>query len=539
MTAQTPDTPSELRHSNKSRASSGATTPNGYPFPDLPFPGLIPTHPHSHGPLDDETFFDLSERGIPVTLTRRRSGSATTHASPLVRRPNLKSAVRPSLLGAIEFRDVVNSLRADSSARTLAVFGSGTGDDRHMHASAVGSESGTSSSLHHHKRSSSHTGAVALHSHPTSPSIEGRPRGKSVYEAGLYGWASSEGGPWNDEEGDEEEVLRDQTGQGQLIDLSRGVEDPWRGAAREPLQVRIPSLHSRNSSQTLSPMHRSKSEPARPPIRRVPSILLTTDAGEEETVLAAPSSPNPSARSLANRQRFKIMKAVFLALFPSLQDFSEKSYLGRATAILCVPAILLLNLTLPVVDDAQDDCDSIEEKERHCEEEEGSYRDEYETPNSRGLLIDHTVPQSVQDDREARTTRKAIAHEFHSNVIPHPAFGDLTQEAAVDLHGVDQSLLSQAERGQTTLMTEEEEQEQSKRTALNLNGYLLTADVPVEADRLIRWLTAVQCTLAPIFCSTALFSQSFHSSTSKFVLTIVAQSAICNGGIRSPRSESD
>ena len=42
-------------------------------------------------------------------------------------------------------------------------------------------------------------------------------------------------------------------------------------------------------------------------------------------------------------------------LFPSLQSFRHKSYLGMLLAVVSVPAILALTLTLPVVDDGATD----------------------------------------------------------------------------------------------------------------------------------------------------------------------------------------
>lgn len=499
-------TPGGLRRTPKSRGSSGATTPNAFPFPGSPL------HPHSHGTLDDDTFFTLSERGTPVTLTRRRSGSTANQSgnSPLVRRPKSRSAVRPSLLGAIEFRDVVNSLRADSSARTLAVFG-GQGDDRHTHASLIGSESNNASRSAHrqrHQRSSSHSGALEHGaSTPVSPEETGPHHPKSLHESAGRRTSNAFGGPhasgpWDeddeDDDGDDEESERMTGSAGALIDLSEGVDDPWRGASREALSISIPPFAGGSSgppSRTLS--DRGVFAAERGTLRRVPSILLTTDAGEEEMVLASPALPSPSRYAVRHRRGYHIARAVFLALFPSLQDFGEKSWVGKGSAILCVPAILVLNLTLPVVDSEQDDCDSIEEKE--CDEEE--YRDFGDA-----LGIHQSEPRRpvIDDGRQARANRNAVSQEFHSHVLPHR---EITQSPwdspAVDLFGVDQRLTEEA------MGNHESTLEGSRMIKPDLASPPPTpADQSVNADELTRWLTVVQCTLAPPFCVTALFGSS-------------------------------
>ena len=57
-------------------------------------------------------------------------------------------------------------------------------------------------------------------------------------------------------------------------------------------------------------------------------------------------------KDLTTREAIKRAASPTLkALFPSLRHFHEKSWLGIAVSIITAPAILVLNLTLPVVDD--------------------------------------------------------------------------------------------------------------------------------------------------------------------------------------------
>ncbi|KAK4696781.1 hypothetical protein P7C70_g8318, partial [Phenoliferia sp. Uapishka_3] len=474
-------------------------------------------HPHFHQSLDEDTLAALTERGTPVTLTRRRSGSVTNH-SPTSRRPKTRSAVRPSLLGAIEFRDVVNSLRADSSARTLAVFGGGEG---HGHASHTGADLSPSRRM---SRSNSYSEA------PTRPTLEAaamEPLHHSVDHIGLIraregdpNWTAEMGGlgpafdggvceadhgHWGESEDEEGGGA-----EGPLIDLSAGVENPWQASwGRRSLKVDIPVYSSSATSPRTIRRKQSSASIASVGMKPVPSIRLTTATGD---VSELAGSPKPSFFSLHHRRSYQICRAVFLALFPSLQDFSEKSWVGKATAVLCVPAILMLNLTLPVVDIEDEDCASVESRESDgmrtpvlglFPEGEGETREGTLIDLEEGTTIlhqdhqhhQHQPPQRTRRlsdaDLQSRADRKAVTTQFHSAVVPHPEPDTPSPWATpAELNAFkfpSPSIPPTPAPGYVEDLGKGE-------VDLNVNESVLT-----------RWLTAVQCTLGPVFCVTALF----------------------------------
>lgn len=84
-------------------------------------------------------------------------------------------------------------------------------------------------------------------------------------------------------------------------------------------------------------------------IPSVPTIALIDPSGQ---------SASPTQPSTPNESRFRIRhhtRAIFWTLFPSLREFRHKSIIGMVMALVSVPAILALTLTLPVVDDASGD----------------------------------------------------------------------------------------------------------------------------------------------------------------------------------------
>lgn len=472
-----------------------------------------------HHSLDQDTLVSLAERGTTVTITRTRSGSVTNH-SPTNRRPKTRSTVRPSLLGAIEFRDVVNSLRADSSARTLAVFG-GRDDHGHGHASVVGAEGFYDPGALGAKaqtrpgRSASHSGAQR----PVLTSADSLPQkltgSRSASWTAEMGGAPpmADGGTCEEDHGHwGESEDEDADREGPLIDLSAGVDNPWKatwGGRQQSLKVDIP-VYSSSAATSPRTLRRKQSSASVTSVvgKPVPSIRLTTATGDESELS---SQPKPGFFSIRHRRGYLIARAVFLALFPSLQDFRAKSVVGKATAILCVPAILVLNLTLPVVDIEEDDCLSIEDKER--DEGFGIYQGDADEDEDRplgpteGLLIDtndsghygHRRGRSDSDvSYDSREARDAVTHEFHSHVVPRPEVDAPSPWATpLDLN-----------RGNSfSIARTESDPDFVPSTPASTAGGLPPVDQNVHTSVLTRWLTAVQCTLGPVFCITALFGQ--------------------------------
>ncbi|KAK4058313.1 hypothetical protein OIO90_000470 [Microbotryomycetes sp. JL221] len=580
----------------RSGRTSGRSTPNRSPAaqhsPGFQSPLATPmsstTHPHMHASLDEESFFAAAERGTPVTLSRQRSGSTTR---PSHRRVKTRSSVRPSLLGAIEFRDVVNSLREDSTARTLAVFG-GINDELHTHATFVGTESAISKTADGARpRASSHSGAIRLPD--DDDQLDSPAQGRALPLATTIGpvdtrpaWAghvsegSDESRPgWGEEESTSGGISTSARVEGSdtpIVDLSEDVDNPWmathsRDSSRATLQLDIPAfqthavtsrIRSRPASMHRSPSNQSSGHDGKT-VRKVPSIMLTSANGEE--ALVQPETEVPMGSFDTYHRGYRIARAIFLALFPSLQDFREKSLVGKATAILCVPAILLLNLTLPVVDTDTDDCASLESRE--ALEEEEAYKD-YDTDSddendlhhpplvltsAEGLLVDTSddlvkTPMSVEAPPHrhhqnhqhgqnshssakelARHQREHVARALHERVMAHPE----TDENGFEIRSPwassspgaspaagpksDYNPIAEAFAKFNMSSSNGRNETGSSGDAHESDGPVDPLVKPVTAPHLevqtpvlTRWLTAIQCALGPMFCVSALMVGSLQ-----------------------------
>ncbi|BGO98100.1 putative cation exchanger [Rhodotorula toruloides] len=312
--------------------------PPGSPFASPPMtPTFSPSHSRSRATsLSGPAGFNTRPPPTPLMGGgRRRSRS-----------------VRPSLLGAIEFRDVVNSLSSDrsSAANILSVFGGAHQHHPHSHEvldevaeehehaleEGLGLGFGGASDARGRRRALSqpeHPGALQLGgaddvlAERVMADAERRRQRMSLGE--RRGTWTGRSATVDDEE--------DERG---LVDLSKGVDNPWKDA-------QSPLIHDDSRSST---------------IRRVPSILLTTDSGSDTILADHPSAPPSTAaagekpKHRSNRRR--LLHAWRCALFPSLQSFRSKSIVGKCTALLCVPALLVLNLTLPVVEEPSDEGDA-------------------------------------------------------------------------------------------------------------------------------------------------------------------------------------
>ncbi|EMD34076.1 hypothetical protein CERSUDRAFT_117589 [Gelatoporia subvermispora B] len=111
--------------------------------------------------------------------------------------------------------------------------------------------------------------------------------------------------------------------------------DPWDAALGLPLDDRSP----RGLAPTLS--HDSQDHQSVPTISRTPASPVSDVETESQRSHYIP---------LSRRQR--IARAIFQTfhiLFPTLQQFRSKSFLGKIASILAAPAVMALTLTLPVV----------------------------------------------------------------------------------------------------------------------------------------------------------------------------------------------
>ncbi|CBQ69336.1 conserved hypothetical protein [Sporisorium reilianum SRZ2] len=399
---------------------------SGTSTPDIPRNGSRPPSIHTPGSTN-------SRAALKATLNVR---------------PNL--VPRHSLLSAIEFRDVVQSLRRDAIAdRSQEIFQSWDPErflPHHHHG-------------HHHQhmhltRSASGELRAGTHVSPDPNRRAGHNRvlslGPSVgSKAGLARSASTSSGRRRRTVGahDGASLLEDSYDQVEASGSRAGarveagsVDDPWRehlpGDACEPLVS--PALPLDNASQQ-DPLHEtplrktlprleipqwdtkaSRSEQARRTPRGGKRDNTARFAEQQEASGSSPVHKKDGLDSFASQRRIRPtrtasellawkLRVIFNALFPSLRHLHAKSLLGAAISVATSPAILLLNLTLPVVDDeaerAEREADTAEADGIGAVRLEGDEaplraedRPEDDDPTSAST---HTQPKSAEERAEA------------------------------------------------------------------------------------------------------------------------------------------
>lgn len=118
--------------------------------------------------------------------------------------------------------------------------------------------------------------------------------------------------------------------------------DPWDAALGVPLEARSPR-HSMGDIEGAIPI-----------IEHTPASPSVTDTETDSVVPYVP---------LTRRQRFfKTLGHIFHVLFPTLHNFTSKSFLGMVASVFAAPAVLALTLTLPVVVTDHNDKGAPEEK---------------------------------------------------------------------------------------------------------------------------------------------------------------------------------
>ncbi|SPO24056.1 uncharacterized protein UTRI_03399_B [Ustilago trichophora] len=330
---------------------------------------------------------DASRNGsrAPSIHTPGSTASRGALKTPLSVRPNL--VPRHSLLSAIEFRDVVQSLRREAIAdRSQEIFQSWDPErflphhhhhntTSHMSRSTSGEvrTTGTGSPIERHR--AGHNRVLSL-----GPVV-----GQGV---GLARSASTSSGHRRKTFGAQDSVdfSPDRRGPSQAsqskanTSVNAGsVDDPWRehlpDDACEPLvspalplddAPRQDPLHETELRKSLPRLQipqwntkAARSEEARRSMQARKRAAIQGQASYE--ISSTPTNkdrfdtfssqrrirPQRSATELVSWK----VRVIFNALFPSLRHLHAKSMLGAAVSIATSPAILLLNLTLPVVDD--------------------------------------------------------------------------------------------------------------------------------------------------------------------------------------------
>ncbi|WWC72436.1 uncharacterized protein I206_106398 [Kwoniella pini CBS 10737] len=411
-----------------------------------------------------------------------------------------------SLLGAIEFRDVVNSLRKESNSRSNSPGRSPGERERepndyfgavstvgHRRSSSYGFNAAIASSGTLPRRSDSSKGRRRASTHSElGESATGTPRSVSAPYQPLQTQqststsklaASPEPNPWEDQEGNPPTPV--------LAAPSSLVVPPTIPKPCRP-KVVIP-----NSEQRV---HLSKPS--------VPSISVIDPTGHRDipTTNTPPIETPPLAFVKKNESRFAVRRRsgmILRVMFPSLQSFRHKSWIGMILAITSVPAILALTLTLPVVDDGcreeggvalpTTEDEGLNDPEADCVEH-GEYQDE-------GT---ETEMEDVMEEESDRLLNPEIGEELH-HLVDH-GFSPLHSPLGRISHGSIRRLNSHLESGDLTLGNTEHTNEE---------GHTKEEDLYEEMNEergleFNRWLTAVQCVLGPTFCIFIVFNDQSY-----------------------------
>jgi len=193
-----------------------------------------------------------------------------------------------SLVGALEFREVIASLKTEAATTSLDVF------DSPVTPYAGG---------HYHRHSLSHSRSYSRVT-PRTPMTD-----------------DAEVDPW---------------------DRTLGSSTHQRSGADTPLvEVNTPAGsdtltngHSHVHGRSVSPM---------PSITRTPASPTTSDTQHEGEIQLFPFPLTKKQRAI------RVIKDVYHTIFPSLHNFKNQSFLARTAALFAAPAVLMLTLTLPVV----------------------------------------------------------------------------------------------------------------------------------------------------------------------------------------------
>ncbi|KAH7106497.1 Sodium/calcium exchanger protein-domain-containing protein [Auriculariales sp. MPI-PUGE-AT-0066] len=285
-----------------------------------------------------------------------------------------------SLLGALEFRDVITALRSQSNESGLDVF-----------------------------------------EQPSTPQVETRQQrlrrlrsGSSVHRPSRHSSGDSDASPWSS---------------------SMGL----------PLNER----HSLDEEQPTLAIAEPSQLPVQPNAKADPANSSTTDVTASSPTL---TQPHDDARSIARKAgsvRRSVAHRIYRTLFPSLQNFGSKSWIGRIASVLCVPAVFALTITLPVVVTSDP----------------------------------HAVPEPAISIPDIARNGQLIDIDEDVEAQADDNFGQVTDAAVEELR----------EGLQDVLLAEEEVLE-------SMHG-----------KRYSRWLMAVQCVFGPLLCWVVLLSRTRHA----------------------------
>ena len=477
------------------------------------------------------------------------SGVGRSHPkTPVSYRPGL--VPRHSLLSAIEFRDVVQSLRREASAdRSMEIFQSWDPErflphhhhHNHQH-SRPALDTHPNRSANGHFRAVSMGPGVPGTSRMLSPANNDRRRRQSdAHDSSPYG-AGGIGERRHSRSMDE--ISSDAP----LINVaasSETFEDPWRehtpGDACEPLSAdsstsplgsplarRVGTEELRQSLPKLEipkwntafARHETDDTLTSATIRKstsIPSIKVNGDQTSSAGQYGDGLVDKPRIRRRRTLWELIVWKVgvAFFALFPTLRHLHAKSWVGAAISIVTSPAILLLNLTLPVVDDGEGG---------EQDEEPGAVRLEGEEVDLRARALgDEEQDQEAEEERIIQLgtpsgNGSVLSAEERVEAAERLVREENTQrdrEIASALRQLPQSgssPLSLGSNPKRSAAAHDDETNPFDNASVGLASEYCSPEEEAEEEELRRssnrFLILCQCAFAPVFLTWALASTS-------------------------------
>jgi sodium/potassium/calcium exchanger 6 len=441
-------------------------------------------------------------------------------ASPRLRpqdRP-VADAPRPtfSLLGAIEFRDAINSLRRDGNGGGI-VNELQEGDQLGIESSDAYRNADMSDyfgpvtpfpSGHYHSFAHGHGPQKSRYTSPSGSRLGPRTKSVSGIPRSHY-HETSVGGNGPEEAGGTTKLSSPLATPGREYSPGRpkSIHDLRRASSRGPTFKGLSKLSmpeaaveeqdasTRPISTPLEGAVRQKVHRSMPSINLIPadeSANATLVEGNEENLpLLSPFEDGTAYERTRKRDRLRIaIRETAHVLFPALQGFAHKSLTGKILAIFASPAIFALTLTLPVVDDEAEGC----------------------SVNKRGVVLGDDDSNLDNVDLE----RDGISHQFHNaeeedgkqvagragadlhhlimgDGVPSPASERDFHEHHHHYHGREMEPYASGEQGE--------------------GGEIDDASSDDHVLLFNKYLTAAQCAFGALFCSTVFFCkfQAIHS----------------------------
>ncbi|KAG8937293.1 hypothetical protein FRC02_000063 [Tulasnella sp. 418] len=438
-----------------------------------------------------------------------------------------------SLLGALEFRSVINALQKESTSEALNVFDQPSPSTpyaanyyrTHHHRHSVGASTGKGG--RDEEDGMSRTGGYNDEQNPwdetlrvpfdqrsiepphlTIDTSQERRKGKSPIPSIAIRSPAPEGG---------DSRLSSPPSPSTSF-AGRGAGLTTTASAPAGLDTLSAYLNTRNQSlMPPGPTSASGATPSgRTPLPNIPLHLHSPlEASSSSLHLGASSAYSSSTfpRYSPPRTRWQKIKAFFRAagrtLFPTLQHLFSPSrgWMGRIVSILAAPAVLCLTLTLPIVitrEEGEDECDTTETGD-----------EDIKFGSSRPSVI----PELDEDSSSERRRKEAklnglgtdprtgtlIDLDFDPELALSPSAPTATSDAMPSLPRDETTSLSSSE-------AEDRGESEVSSIAHHYQEELHSGGEAVAGETLgfNKWLTMTQCILGPLFASAVLFSNSPH-----------------------------